>query len=227
MTSSSAMQITWDKKGFCDITSMYMTVVDLGGRGYGLILISHLIKQYSVLDTKCNFLPRTTTILPINVREQMENVDQGSKWYWLGALTRRLEIWSRQFNRKVHYPWGPNTWNILLWQDRWMAPLALVSDVLFRIFQRHLSSTHVTIVNVLNLLICSNEQLNHQHTSCRTWRREILSHYSALSEALRQPFSCRIIIIFISVFKHRIHTFYSSFLVAFNILCIITIKLLY
>lgn len=53
-------------------------------------------------------------------------------------------------------------------------------------FSQH-SSTYITIVNALNLLICSNEQLNHWHTSCITFRRAILSNYFAFdSELLEQ-----------------------------------------
>lgn len=54
-------------------------------------------------------------------------------------------------------------------------------------FLQHSSSTYITIVNALNLLICSNEQLNHWHTSCITFRRAILSNYFAFdSELLEQ-----------------------------------------
>lgn len=54
----------------------------------------------------------------------------------------------------------------------------------FQNFSQHSSSTYITIVNALNLLICSNEQLNHRQTSCIISRRAILSNYFAFDNEL-------------------------------------------
>lgn len=51
------------------------------------LLISHMIKRY--IDVwydmhNAIFLPTVPTILPISVIVNIENVDYGIKWYWLG-----------------------------------------------------------------------------------------------------------------------------------------------
>lgn len=47
-----------------------------------------------------------------------------------------------------------------------MVSLAFISGVLSQNLPQHSSSTRFTIMNVLGLLICSNERLNHWHTPC-------------------------------------------------------------
>lgn len=82
----------------------------------------------------------------------------------------------------------------------------------FQDFSQHSSSTYITIVNSLNLLICSNEQLNHWHKSCIMFRRAILSNYFACdSELLGQHISRWILRIrsCITIYiEHSLYTFY-------------------
>ena len=152
-------------------------------------LISHLIKQYSDIDTtyRMQFSSQNHNNIPHQCQDLNGNM-----------LTTRVSDtdWdiSPPFGNMI--PAVPEK-SPLPTRTEYMKCITLAGQMngiisfyfrcSFPNFSQHSSSTRITIVNVLNLLICSNEQLNHWHTSCIISTGAILLNYTTSDiELLRQ-----------------------------------------